>query len=160
MYGPSLSKKRGVVIEYVALDLIMERTFRGATAAGSSDDGTLHRFQLKRGAGHRRYGPPTRTHHSTPFWWRGGPTQTKTGTGAGWLLCAPAAAQTWSSWAFPTPPLYGRRLPLSPGGRAGDGGSHLTPEAKRFMERDGPHREDLAPREHGQPRHDGGDLGE
>ncbi|MBM3556149.1 MAG: succinate dehydrogenase flavoprotein subunit [Alphaproteobacteria bacterium] len=139
LYQQSLKHHAKFLIEYLALDLIMDAdgACRGVTA-WSLGDGTLHRFNaaitvLATGGYGRAYFSCTSAH-------------TCTGDGGGMALRAGLPLQDMEFVQFHPTGIYGAGCLITEGSR-GEGGFLVNANGERFMERYAPSAKDLASRD-------------
>lgn len=139
LYQQSLRHNAKFLIEYFALDLIMDEdgSCRGVMA-WCLDDGTLHRFNasmvvLATGGYGRAYFMATSAH-------------TCTGDGGGMALRAGLPLQDMEFVQFHPTGIYGSGCLITEGSR-GEGGYLVNSNGERFMERYAPSAKDLASRD-------------
>ncbi|KAL0274943.1 UNVERIFIED_CONTAM: hypothetical protein PYX00_002957 [Menopon gallinae] len=140
LYGQSLRYNCNYFIEYMALDLIMDKnsnTCKGVIAL-SLEDGTIHRFQAKNtvlatGGYGRAYFSCTSAH-------------TCTGDGTAMISRAGLRNEDLEFVQFHPTGIYGAGCLITEGCR-GEGGYLINSEGERFMERYAPVAKDLASRD-------------
>lgn len=139
LYQQALKHKTAFFVEYIALDLIMDKdgTCRGVMA-WNLDDGTIHRFRahtvvLATGGYGRAYFSCTSAH-------------TCTGDGNAMALRAGLPLQDMEFIQFHPTGIYGAGCLITEGCR-GEGGYLVNSQGERFMERYAPSVKDLASRD-------------
>ncbi len=139
LYQQALRRRAAFMIEYFALDLIMDDdgACRGVMA-WNLDDGTIHRFRahqvvLATGGYGRAYFSCTSAH-------------TCTGDGNAMALRAGLPCQDMEFVQFHPTGIYGAGCLITEGVR-GEGGYLTNSEGERFMERYAPSAKDLASRD-------------
>ena len=139
LYQQSLKHDAEFLIEYFAIDLVMDRNgvCRGVVA-WNLEDGTLHLFRahqvvLATGGYGRAYFSCTSAH-------------TCTGDGSGMVLRAGLPLQDMEFIQFHPTGIYGAGCLITEGVR-GEGGYLTNADGERFMERYAPNAKDLASRD-------------
>lgn len=138
LYGRSLAFNTTYMIEYFALDLIMEKGECVGVMALCLEDGTLHRIKAKNtvlaaGGYGRAYFSCTSAH-------------TCTGDGTAMVSRAGLANEDMEFVQFHPTGIYGAGCLITEGCR-GEGGFLINSEGERFMERYAPVAKDLASRD-------------
>lgn len=138
LYGRSLAFDTTYLIEYFALDLMMEDGACVGVTAMCMEDGTLHRLRAKNtvlatGGYGRAYFSCTSAH-------------TCTGDGNAMALRAGLPVQDHEFVQFHPTGIYGAGCLITEGAR-GEGGILRNAEGERFMERYAPSAKDLASRD-------------
>ena len=138
LYQQSLRYDVDFLIEYFALDLIMEDGVCRGVMAWNLDDGTIHRIRAKMvvlatGGYGRCYFSCTSAH-------------TCTGDGNAMVLRAGLPLQDMEFTQFHPTGIYGAGVLITEGVR-GEGGFLVNGEGERFMERYAPSAKDLASRD-------------
>lgn len=138
MYGQALKHNTQFLVEYFALDLIMEEGECRGVIALCLEDGTLHRFRSKAtvlatGGYGKCYFSATSAH-------------TCTGDGNAMVARAGLPLQDMEFVQFHPTGIYGAGCLITEGAR-GEGGILLNSQGERFMERYAPNAKDLASRD-------------
>ncbi|MBT8131162.1 MAG: FAD-binding protein, partial [Gammaproteobacteria bacterium] len=138
LYQQSLRNDANFMIEYFAIDLIMEDGVCRGVIALDLADGSLHRFRAHRvilatGGYGRAYFSCTSAH-------------TCTGDGNAMVLRAGLPLQDMEFVQFHPTGIYGAGCLITEGSR-GEGGYLTNSENERFMERYAPNAKDLASRD-------------
>lgn len=138
LYQQALKFNAEFFVEYIALDLIMDKDECVGVLAWNLDDGTIHRFRghqtvLATGGYGRTYFSATSAH-------------TCTGDGNAMVLRAGLPLQDMEFVQFHPTGIYGSGCLITEGAR-GEGGYLTNGNGERFMERYAPHAKDLASRD-------------
>jgi len=138
LYQQSIRHQAEFLVEYFALDLLMDDGVCRGVMAWNLDDGTLHRFRchgviLATGGYGRAYFSCTSAH-------------TCTGDGNAMVLRAGLPLQDMEFVQFHPTGIYGAGCLITEGVR-GEGGYLTNGEGERFMERYAPSAKDLASRD-------------
>jgi len=138
MYGQALKHNTQFMVEYFALDLIMEGGECRGVIALCLEDGTLHRFRSKAtvlttGGYGKAYFSATSAH-------------TCTGDGNAMVARAGLPLQDMEFVQFHPTGIYGAGCLITEGAR-GEGGILLNSKGERYMERYAPNAKDLASRD-------------
>lgn len=138
LYGQSCRYDCNFFIEYMALDLLMEKGACKGVIALCLEDGSLHRFRAKNtvlatGGYGRAYFSCTSAH-------------TSTGDGMALVARAGLPNQDMEFVQFHPTGIYGAGCLITEGCR-GEGGFLINSEGERFMERYAPVAKDLASRD-------------
>ncbi|GFU12068.1 succinate dehydrogenase flavoprotein subunit, mitochondrial [Nephila pilipes] len=138
LYGQSCRYDCNFFVEYIAMDLLMEKGACKGVIAYCLEDGSLHRFRAKNtilatGGYGRAYFSCTSAH-------------TSTGDGMALVARAGLPNQDMEFVQFHPTGIYGAGCLITEGCR-GEGGFLINSEGERFMERYAPVAKDLASRD-------------